>query len=239
MEHTPQAPPPPVITIDGPGGSGKGTVSRRLARRLGWHFLDSGALYRLVGLAARRRGVDLGDEAALARLARDLDVRFEEDPAAGEVRIWLEGEEVSDSLRSEACGEAASRVAALPAVREALLERQRAFRRPPGLVADGRDMGTVVFPSAALKIFLTASAEERARRRYKQLKDKGMDVRLNSLLEEIEARDARDMQRAHAPLKAAADAVRVDTTAMSIEEVVDHILALWRARTGDVTEEKA
>ncbi|MFQ5487505.1 MAG: (d)CMP kinase [Gammaproteobacteria bacterium] len=230
MEHSSSEDDIPVITIDGPGGSGKGTVSRLLARALGWHFLDSGALYRLVGLAARRHAVSLDDEAALARLAQELDVRFEDDPGSNEVRIRLEGKEVSRLLRSEACGEDASRVAVFPAVRQALLARQRAFRQPPGLVADGRDMGTVVFPNATLKIFLTASPVERAKRRYKQLKDKGMDVSLDSLLREIEARDARDSGRAHAPLKAAADAVLIDTTELGIEEVVGKILSLWRQR---------
>ncbi len=230
-EHSPPVITPPVITIDGPGGSGKGTVSRLLARRLGWHFLDSGALYRLVALAARHHDVALDDAAGLARLARNLDVRFEEDSDLDDVCIYLDGREVTGALREESCGEAASQVAALAPVREALLDRQRTFCRPPGLVADGRDMGTVVFPHAALKIFLTASAGERARRRYKQLKDKGMDVRLDSLLREIEARDARDRGRRHAPLKPAPDAVHIDTTSLTVEDVVARILALWRERS--------
>ncbi len=220
----------PVITLDGPGGAGKGTVSRLLAQELGWHYLDSGALYRLVGLAALERGISLTDEAALAELARNLDAQFEPSDGGAEPRIYLQGREVTAALRSENCGEAASRVAALGRVRHALLERQRRFRRPPGLVADGRDMGTVVFPDAPLKIFLTASAEERARRRYKQLKDKGMDVRLDDLFKEIEARDARDRNRSQAPLKAAAEAVEIDTTGMEIAEVVQRVLALWRER---------
>ncbi len=217
----------PVITLDGPGGSGKGTVSLILARRLGWHFLDSGALYRAVALAARRRGMKLDDEEALGRLALALPVQFKYSEINGSPSILLEKDDVTLVLRGEACGADASQVAALPAVREGLLERQRAFRTAPGLVADGRDMGTVVFPDADLKIFLTATPEERARRRYKQLKDKGMDVSLVSLLEEIESRDARDSNREVAPLKPAEDAITVDTTGMAIDRVVETIMALW------------
>ncbi len=214
----------PVITLDGPSGSGKGTVGRAVAERLGWHFLDSGALYRVLGLAALEHGVDLADEAALAELARTLDVAFE-----GE-RVVLEGRDVSGEIRSEAAGAAASKVAALPAVREALLDRQRAFRRPPGLVADGRDMGTVVFPDAPLKVFLDASAEERARRRYAQLKAQGADVNLEQILTDIRARDRRDRERPVAPLKPAPDAVVVDSTELAPEAVVETILRLARER---------
>lgn len=220
----------PVITIDGPGGSGKGTVSRIIARHLGWHFLDSGALYRLVGLSALREGVALDDEAALTRIASNLDVRFASN-SSEEVEIFLEGDDVSTELRSERAGAAASAVAALPGVRRALVERQRAFRRPPGLVADGRDMGTAIFPDARLKIYLDASPRERAERRYKQLKDKGMDVSLDRLLEEIEARDRRDSARSASPMRPADDAVVVDTTRMDIATVVDTILQAWRSRS--------
>lgn len=221
----------PVIAIDGPSGSGKGTVCSRLARQLGWHLLDSGALYRLLALAAGRHGIALDNEAALQALAANLDVRF----VAGAEgmhgqRILLEGEEVGDELRTEQAGAGASQVAALPAVRAALLQRQRDFRAAPGLIADGRDMGTVVFPDAPLKVFLTASAEERARRRYLQLKDKVTDVSLASLLEEIRARDERDMQRPVAPLKPASDAILLDSTELSIEQVLERILAEIAAR---------
>jgi cytidylate kinase len=220
----------PVIAIDGPGGSGKGTVSRQVAGRLGWHFLDSGALYRLVGLAAEWHGIALDDETAVGGIAANLDVRFAAGSGGSLTQIFLEGDEVTEAIRSEACGSAASQVAALPAVRTALLGRQRAFRRPPGLVADGRDMGTVVFPDAVLKIFLTASAAERANRRYKQLKDKGMDVSLGALRAEIEHRDRRDSERLTAPMRPAEDAVVVDTTAMSVDEVVERVVVLWRNR---------
>ena len=207
-----------VITLDGPSGSGKGTIAGLLAAKLGWKLLDSGALYRLLAFAAGNHGIDLTNEEALKTLAAHLDVQFVDK------RIILEGEEVTDAIRNEQVGAGASMVASLPAVREALLQRQRAFREAPGLVADGRDMGTVVFPDAPLKIFLTASAEERARRRYRQLKGKGEDVSLPSLLDEIRARDERDMQRAVAPLKPALDAIQLDSTEMSIDQVLERIL---------------
>lgn len=221
----------PVIAIDGPSGSGKGTVCSRLARELGWHLLDSGALYRLLALAAGRHGIALANEAALEALAAHLDVRFvaAQEGQHGQ-RILLEGEEVGDELRTEQAGAGASQVAALPGVRSALLQRQRDFRVAPGLIADGRDMGTVVFADAPLKIFLTASAEERARRRYLQLKDKVAGVNLSSLLEEIRARDERDMQRTVAPLKPASDAILLDSTELSIEQVLERIHAEIAAR---------
>ncbi len=220
----------PVITVDGPGGVGKGTVSRILAGRLGWHLLDSGALYRLVGLSALRRGVALANEAAVTELAINLDVNFTGNSDENAV-ITLDNADVSDAIRAENVGSAASRVAALPAVRQALLERQRRFRQPPGLVADGRDMGTVVFPDAQLKVFLQASPDERASRRYKQLKDKGISVSLSALLKEIEERDMRDSSRRIAPMRPAEGAVMIDTTLMGIEEVVDSILQAWEIRT--------
>jgi len=213
----------PVIAIDGPSGSGKGTIARRVADALGWHLLDSGALYRLVALAAAREGVSLSDQAALASVARALDVRFESDED-GEERIWLGAEDVTLEIRTEEAGAGASRVAAVPDVRQALLERQRGFQRAPGLVADGRDMGSQVFPDAELKIFLTASAEERARRRHKQLKDKGLDVSLAALSRDIEDRDRRDSERSVAPLRPAEDARILDSSGQSIEAVMQTVL---------------
>jgi cytidylate kinase len=224
---------PPVVTVDGPSGSGKGTVGRQLAIRLGWHYLDSGALYRLVGLAALRQKVDLGDAERLAGLAAALNVRFA--PADESERIYLDDTEVAAQLRTEQAGEAASRVAAVPAVRAALLQRQRDFARWPGLVADGRDMGSVVFPAATLKVFLTASAEERALRRYKQLKEKGIGVSLPDLSWEIAQRDARDANRSVAPLRPAPDAHLIDSTSLSPQEVVARIVE-WLAAVGVKTE---
>ncbi|HLF30065.1 MAG TPA: (d)CMP kinase [Xanthomonadales bacterium] len=214
----------PVITIDGPGGSGKGTVSARLAHRLGWHFLDSGALYRLVAVAALDRGISADHEAALGELAGQLDVHFNTEH--GEMGAYLNGQSVSERLRSEAVSAFASRAAAVPSVRSALVDRQRAFLQPPGLVADGRDMGTVIFPQAEVKIFLTASARERARRRYKQLKEKGESVIFSRLFREIEKRDERDRTRLVAPLLPAADAAVIDSTDLSVEEVVQVIIKL-------------
>jgi cytidylate kinase len=220
----------PVVAIDGPSGSGKGTVSRMIARLTGWHLLDSGALYRLVGLAGAQAGLQPDDVDGHAGLARVMDVRFSADSLDQE-RIELDGKEVTAQVRSETVGAGASRVAAWPAVREALLDRQRAFARPPGLVADGRDMGTIVFSAAALKIFLTASAEERARRRYNQLKEKDSGVSLAALSLEIAERDRRDSTRSVAPLIPAADAIVLDSTAMKALEVVDEIMAVGRTRS--------
>ena len=214
----------PVITLDGPSGSGKGTLAGLLANRLGWNLLDSGAIYRLLAYGAGKRGIDLADEAALAELAGRLDVEFVPGQPGQEQVTLLDGEDVTRAIRTEQAGAGASKVAALPAVRAALLDRQRAFRAAPGLIADGRDMGTVVFPDAPLKIFLTASVEERARRRYLQLKEKGEAVNLAGLLDEIRARDERDTQRATAPLKPAEDALLLDSTELSIEQVLDRIL---------------
>ncbi|MBL1293417.1 MAG: (d)CMP kinase [Thiotrichales bacterium] len=215
----------PVITVDGPGGAGKGTISGLLACRLGWNLLDSGAMYRVTALAATKKGVDFTDIAALTDVAHGLDVVFA--PCDDGVSVFLSAQDVSSEIRTEACGELASRVATVGAVRDALLERQRAFQVAPGLVADGRDMGTVVFPSAELKIYLTASAEERAKRRHKQLIDKGISVNLARLLEDITERDERDINREVAPLKPAEDAVVVDTTVLSIDEVVALVSDLW------------
>ena len=215
----------PVIAIDGPSGAGKGTVSRMLAERLQWHLLDSGALYRLVALAGQQHDLAAQDVDGHAAQARALDVRFEVNPDGTE-RVLLDGRVVTDRIRTEQAGMGASRVAAWPAVRTALLARQRAFAAPPGLVADGRDMGTVVFPTAALKIFLTATAEERAQRRYKQLKDKGSAVTLAALSREIADRDRQDSNRAVAPLVPAGDAVILDSTGHSAAEMSEAVLRL-------------
>lgn len=220
----------PVITVDGPSGSGKGTVCRLLARSIGWNLLDSGALYRLVGLAARNHGVDMDNHPALEVLAGHLDVQFEPGAGDDDLRIVLEGEDVTQTVRTEEVGALASRVASVGAVREALLARQRAFRVKPGLVADGRDMGTVVFPDAELKVFLTASAEERAQRRYRQLIAAGDAVSLPRLVSDIEARDRRDTERTVSPLRPAAEAVVVDTTGRSIAEVFNHLSRLAQDR---------
>jgi CMP/dCMP kinase len=219
----------PILTIDGPSGSGKGTISRAIARRLGWHLLDSGALYRLVALAGSAAGLAREDVSGHAALGRRMDAAFTVG-ADGSERITLAGRDVTTAIRSEEAGQGASRVAAWPGVREALLERQRAFAAPPGLVADGRDMGTVVFPRADLKIFLTATPRERALRRHKQLKDKGSDVSLAALSREIAERDLRDQTREVAPLKAAPDACVIDSTGLSVEAVVQRVLKLGAAR---------
>lgn len=213
----------PVLTIDGPSGSGKGTISRIVAQRLRWHYLDSGALYRAVGIAAGWSDIDLSDASALVRCTFDTEIGFRDD-AVGEPRVLVNGMDATDDLRTETAGAAASAIAAIPEVRAALKDRQRAFRQLPGLVADGRDMGTVIFPDAAYKVFLTASAEERAGRRYKQLKDKGVPVTMDSLLREILARDARDANRAVAPLRPAETAVCIDSTGLSIDAVVARVL---------------
>jgi 3-phosphoshikimate 1-carboxyvinyltransferase len=213
----------PVIAIDGPSASGKGTVAQRVATALGMHYLDSGALYRLLGLAAQKRGIGLDEETKLAELAGQVDIRFEGED------IWLDGAKVGDELRTEEAGSAASKIAALPMVRAALLDKQRAFRRAPGLVADGRDMASVVFPDSKLKIFLTASAEARADRRYKQLIGKGMSANIAALLQDIKARDERDTQRSVAPLQQAQGASLLDTTPLNIEQAVQEVLSRYRA----------
>jgi cytidylate kinase len=219
----------PVMTIDGPSGSGKGTVSRAAARALGWGLLDSGALYRLVALAGRQTGITLDDAPGLARLAESADIGFGSG-SSGEEVVWLDGQDVTRAIRTEEAGNDASKVAAIPQVRAALLERQRRFAAPPGLVADGRDMGTVVFPGAEVKIFLTASAAERALRRYKQLKEKGVAANLAALSLEIAERDLRDSTRTASPLVASADAVLLDTTGMSVDAVVERVLEVARGR---------
>lgn len=229
MSRKPSPTSVPVIAVDGPSGSGKGTISRAVADALKWAYLDSGALYRMVALAARRAGTALDDAAALERLALHSDIRFGSGPS-GEERVWLDGAEVTREIRTETAGGDASKVAAIPAVRGALLARQRAFAVPPGLVADGRDMGTVVFPGAPVKIFLTASLEERAQRRHNQLKEKGVAATLAALSLEIAERDKRDSSRAASPLVASADAVVLDTTGMPVNAVVSRVLEIARQR---------
>lgn len=215
----------PVIAIDGPSASGKGTVAQRLAAQLGWHYLDSGAIYRLLAHAAASRGVPIDHEAELGSLASALMIEFQG------AKIFLDNQEVSNDIRSEECGRLASVIAALPMVRAALLDRQRAFRRTPGLVADGRDMGSIVFPDAQLKIFLTASAEIRAERRLKQLKDKGITASINPLLRDLIERDARDQARSVAPLQQGPDAKLLDTSSLTVDQAVERILA-WQSATG-------
>lgn len=225
-----------MVAIDGPSGSGKGTIAEALARRLGWHRLDSGALYRSVGLAAESKGIAAADVETLAEMTRRLDLSFEETDRG--LAVKLDGRDVSEAIRSEAASRAASEVAALPAVRRVLLERQRAFAVRPGLVADGRDMGTVVFPDAVLKVFLTASAEERARRRHNQLNEKGISVSLRDLSKAISERDERDTSRSAAPLRPAADAIVLDSTELSPAEVVQQVLDWLRDRGIAVTPTK-
>jgi len=218
----------PVITIDGPSGAGKGTIAQSVATELSFNILDSGSLYRLTALASQNEGLDLSNEAAIAELALDLPVAFK--PTASGLQILLSDEDVSETIRKEEIGMLASKVAAIPAVRDALLARQRSFSEAPGLVADGRDMGTTIFPDAPLKVFMTASAEERAERRFKQLKAKGISANIAALVNDLKLRDEQDANRAVSPLKPADDAVQIDTTEMGINEVTQMVLALAKQR---------
>jgi len=223
---------PPVVTIDGPSGSGKGTVAQILAGRLGWRYLDSGALYRVLGLTAARRGIPLDNEPALCQLAETIEITFAPQADGSPARVHVDGEDVSRDLRTEASGELASQVAVLPGVRAALLRKQRDFRQSPGLVTDGRDMGTTVFPDAIVKVFLTASAEVRAERRYKQLKEKGFDANLSAILGEIRHRDRRDTERSVSPLKPADDAWILDSSTLGVDEVVRSVSGRLAERLG-------
>ncbi len=214
----------PVIAVDGPSGSGKGTLSRIISEKLGWGLLDSGAMYRLLALDCLKNNLDLQNEVAVAKLAAEMVIEFKNCKESQEIKVFLDNEDVTLQLRTEETGNAASKVAAIPSARAALLQKQRDFACAPGLVADGRDMGTVVFPNAKLKVFLTASAQERAKRRYNQLKQNGFDVNLHALLKEIEERDERDMNRTSAPLKPADDALIIDSSSMTIDEVVHFVM---------------
>ncbi len=221
---------PPVITIDGPGGTGKGTLCQKIAHELGWHFLDSGVIYRVLALAALQNGTALDDEKILENMALELDIKFQSKEIGDPLRIILNGQDVTEAVRSETCGDAASKISAFPLVRLALLNRQRAFRKEPGLVTDGRDMGTLIFPDADLKFFLTATPEERARRRYNQLKQQGIHVSLHEVLDSLRKRDERDENRAVAPLRPAPDAIIIDTSDLSIDQAFVELMAIIDAK---------
>ena len=226
-----------IITIDGPSGSGKGTICQMLASKLNWHLLDSGALYRVLGVAAQRYGISVDEQSKLAKLARNMDISFQINQKSGEVEPYFENENLAAVVRTDEAGQAASKVAALPAVREALLERQRSYYQSPGLIADGRDMGTIVFPDAPVKIFLTASAECRAERRYKQLKNKGVSANMRALLDSIIARDERDQTRSVAPLVAAEGAFVIDSSALTISDVLAQVIEFARKSYPDIMKD--